>query len=187
LLVADTLVDGHAHLPASFRQLKTGVSLALGGDPKPLVGKPLVREQVLAAIVDVKWPDESVIELASGWELRPRVRGSATAVQVTIEKAELRIFREMAAQLRNEATRNSVCEQALRFNTQLRHARLAVRDGKLFAESRLHAEQLTATWIETAARAVAVACRHTEDILCVLADDADLSGTYAELFLNGRH
>ena len=184
MLVADTLVDGHAHLPRSFAELRAGLSLALGGDPEPIAGQSLVHEQVSAAIADGNWPEGSVIEQPGDWEFRPCVRGCATPVQATIDKTELRIFRPIVADMGTETTYDSICAQALRFNDQLRHARLAVRDGTLFVESRLHVEQLTAAWLETAAWAVAVACRHTQDTLCVLREHADVAKLYAELFLN---
>ena len=186
VLLADTLVDGHAHLPQSFAVLKAGVEFALGGSPVLNAGQPLALEKVNAAIDEAQWPDGGVIEKAMGWELRPRVRGRATAVQATIGQGDLRISRALGAKWGPEATRHSICAQALRFNAQLRHARLAAHKDELFVETRLHAEQITATWVETAAWAVAVAFRHTEDILCVLAENPGVASAYAEMFLNGK-
>jgi hypothetical protein len=186
LLMADTLLDGHAHSPRSFAELEAGVALALGRNPQPLVGEPLANEQVSAAIAGGNWREGHVVEQASSWELRPRVRGCATAVHATIEKAELRICRRIVAAQVGSNRFECLCAQALRFNEQLRHARLTVREGALVAESRLHGGQITPTWIETAAWAVAVACRYTENILGILADDAEVADLYAEMFLGAK-
>jgi hypothetical protein len=186
MLVADTLLNGRAHLLRSFAELEVGMLLALGRNSQPIDGEALTDEQVSAAIAGGSWREGDVVELANGWELRPRVRGCATAVQATIEKTELWIFRRIIAELSTSTSYECLCAQALRFNEQLRHARLTVRDGALIAESRLHGEQITSTWIETAAWAVAVACRHTEDILCILAEDAQVADAYAAMFLGAK-
>jgi len=183
MLAADTFVDGRAHLPRSFADLEVGILLALGHCPHSFSDKSPTNEQVSAAIGGGNWRDGSVVEMASGWELRPRVRGCATAVHATIEKTELRICRRIVAAQNTSSSYECLCAQALRFNEHLRHARLTVREGALFAESCLHGEQISPTWIETAAWAVAVACRYTEDVFCILTEDAEVVDLYAAVFL----
>jgi hypothetical protein len=186
LLLADTLVDGHAHLPITLEKLIAGITVAVGGDPATCPAEPLAPEQVSAAMKDADWLDETVIELADGWEFRPRVRGCAIPVNASIDKTELRVFRPVVTELGASVSFDSLCAQALRFNGQLKHARLAMSNGTLFAEARLHSEQLTPQWLETAAWAVAVAHWRTRDILAVLNDSKEIADWYAESFLNGR-
>jgi hypothetical protein len=186
LLLADTLLDGHAHLPRTFERLIAGISLAVSGDPALCPAEPLASEQVSAAIEDVDWLEETVIELKDGWEFRPRVRGCAIPVSASIDKSELRLYRPVVTGLGQFVSYDSLCAQALRFNRQFKHARLAMNNGTLFAEARLHSEQLTPLWLETAAWAVAVVDRHTRDILAVLNDNKEVADWYAESFLNGQ-
>jgi hypothetical protein len=186
MLLADTLIDGHTHLRRTFEQFTAGLNSAVSGDSAPCPSEPLAPEQVAAAIKGIDWPGESVIELSNGWEFRPRVRGSAVTVNAAIGHAELRLFRPIVTDADKSVSRDSLCDQALRFNCQLKHARLAMSDGILFAEARLHTLQLTPFWLETAAWAVAVADRRTRDILAVLNESKDVSDWYAESFLNGQ-
>jgi hypothetical protein len=186
MLVADSLVDGHVHLPRSFAELEAGMTLALGGEETPPNGEPLAHEIVAAAIDGGQWREGEIVELPKGWELRPRVRGRVTAVTAMIENSELRIHRRIVAAQNESSNYACLCAQALRFNEQLRHARLALRDRELVAESRLNSEQIAPQWIETAVWAVAVACRHTEDILGILADDDRVAELYADVFSDAQ-
>jgi hypothetical protein len=186
LLLADTLLDGHAHLARTFEQLIAGISLAVSGDPALCPAEPVAPEQVSAAMKDVDWLEETVIEVEDGWEFRPRVRGCAIPVNAVIDKSELRLYRPVVTGFCRSVPSDSLCAQALRFNSQFKHARLAMSNGILFAEARLHSEQLTPLWLETAAWAVAVAERHTRDILAILNDSKEVADWYAESFLNAQ-
>jgi hypothetical protein len=186
LLLADTLLDGHAHLPKTFEQLIAGICLAVSGDPAVCPAEPLASEEVSAAMKDVDWLEQTVIELEGGWEFRPRVRGCAIPVNAFIDKSELKLYRAVITGLGQPVSYDSLCAQALRFNSQFKHARLAMSNGTLFAEARLHSEQLTPLWLETAAWAVAVADRHTRDILALLNESKEVADWYAESFLNGH-
>ena len=182
LLVADTLCDGMTHLPKTFDKLKTGLSVATsaGGDEERNSGEtdPITTEEVRSAIQACDWAEDTVVELEEQWELRPRLHGDAKPVLARIEGEELRLARPLSA-----GVSEVVADQALRFNDQIRHARLAVRDDKFVAEARLHRGQLTRNWLESAAQAVAVASTRTDEILSILADSGEVADLYAGMFL----
>lgn len=175
LLLAETSIDGQTHLPQTFAVLATGLLAAAEGTPMPTPACGIVDQHVADAIRAVDWHDEQVVDLADGWELRPCIRGSAVPVKATIDRNELRLHRMVVNQVENTPVRHAIDEQTLRFNARLKHARLAFRDNGWCAETRLHGEQLTAAWVEHAARAVAVAHRTSTDILTVLSENEDLT------------
>ncbi len=186
-LVADTQLDGEVHLLRTFDELKGGILFALGHD-RPFGGhKHLTSEDVHSAIAASRWPDGDIVQLDNAWEFSARLRGNATPVRAVIDGTELCMYRRVVADMGAGLTRDAVGAQALRFNDRLRHARLAAIDGAVVAESRLHCEQLTSAWLETAVWAVAVACRHTEVVLNILAEDHDIAGEYTAMFLRENH
>ena len=77
----------------------------------------------------------------------------------------------------------AVAEQALRFNHQLKFARLTAHGAELFAECRVHAELLAPDSLARAARATAAAIRHTRVALEILAGQQSVARWYGELFL----
>lgn len=185
-LCADTQLNGAGHLFRTFDNLNTGVTSALGQNQPPEDGKPLAAADVQSAIASCRWPEGMIVQLDDAWEFRTRLRGDATPVRATIDRAELRIYRRVVRNLGKKPNRRAICAQALRFNKQLRHARLSVVDGTVVAESRLYGEQLAPAWLETAAWAVAVACRHTEVVLNILAENDDVADDYAAMFLGEK-
>jgi hypothetical protein len=182
ILTADTQLDGEAHLLTTFDRLRKGLRVALERE-SPLVDDVLAAADIRAAIAACRWPEGNIVELDTAWEFPVRLRGDATPVRAAIDGAELRMYRTVVTGVREGRNRDATSAQALRFNNHLRHARLAALGGDIVAESRLHAEQLTPTWLETAAWAVAVACRHTEAILNILAENDNVAADYAAAFL----
>ena len=186
LLLADTQLDGDSHLLRTFSELKAGLLLTLGHELMPEASGSLTADEVRTAIAACRWPEGSIVHLDGAWEFRPRLRGDVTPVRAVIDRGELRVYRTVVADHGKGLRRDAVCAQALRFNRQVRHARLSVVDGAVVAESRLHGEQLTPAWLETAAWAVAVACRHTEAVLNILAENDDVAHDYVALLLRGK-
>jgi hypothetical protein len=76
----------------------------------------------------------------------------------------------------------AVAHQAIRFNAQLRHARLAARDGQLVAETRLHRGLIESGWLSQAAYAVAQAGRHVATALRILSAQPLVAETYSAVF-----
>jgi hypothetical protein len=76
----------------------------------------------------------------------------------------------------------AVANQAIRFNDQLRHARLAARDGQLVAETRLHGGLIESGWLSQAAYAVAQAGRYVATSLRILAEQPQVADTYMAVF-----
>jgi hypothetical protein len=185
-LCADTQLNGAGHLFRTFDDLQTGVLLALGQNLPPEDVKPLAAADVQTAIATCRWPEGMIVQLDNAWEFRTRLRGDATPVRATIDRTELRIYRRVVRNLGKKPNLRAICAQALQFNKQLRHARLSMVDGAVVAESHLHGEQLAPAWLETAAWAVAVACRHTEVVLNILAENDDVADDYATMFLGEK-
>lgn len=175
LLLADTIIDGQQHLRQTFAALATGILLAAEDTPPAAFASEIIEQQVEAAIQAVDWADEHVVQIEDGWELRPRIRGCSVPVKATRDGNELRLYRTIVNQVNATTIEHVIGEQTLRFNAQLKHARLAFRDGAWCAETRLHGEQLTPAWLEHAAWAVAVAYRTSNDILTVLSENEELA------------
>jgi len=181
-LLADTQLDGEMHLPRSFDAVKSGLLLALAGRQCEKSPQPLAAEDVQSAIDACQWPEDQVVQLENAWEFRPRLHGDATPVQVAVDGDQLRLFRTVVSNFGSAIEQEAVADQALRFNDQLRHARLAVAGDALVAEARLHGEQLTPTWLEAASRAVAVAGLFTEEVLNILADNGEIAEFFTAMF-----
>ena len=182
-LVADTHLDGATHLAGSFAEIKAGLRFVLGDRSAPISAEPLTPETLSEVLGAGAWPEESIVERDSGWELRPRLHGEATPVQAVVEGGSLRIYHTVVGDLANPWGVAPACFEALRFNDRLRLARLAWVDGAITAETRLHRGQLSPSWLETATRAVAVAGRHTKLVLGVLAGSREVAELYANILL----
>jgi hypothetical protein len=185
-LLADTQLDGQLHLSQSFREICDGLrqtrdAATPARRPPPA---PLKKDQVREVVQQLEWKEDQVVEQEEGWELRPRLRGEAVPVQVRMEQEGLRLFRVVLRRVpcAGEAAAEPVADQTLRFNARLRHVRLAVRDGRLVAETRLHSGLVRAAWLSTAAFAVAVAARHVETVFRILAGQPTVAGTYSAMF-----
>lgn len=182
-LFADTQLNGELHMPETVRHIRSGMLTALGTRKKTRA-TPITRDQVQDALERLPWGGQSVVEKEDGWELRPRIESEPTPVQMTLEPANLRLYRVVLRSLpgsEHKATR-AVVDQALRFNAQLRHARLAACDGQLVAEARLHGGLVHPVWLATAAFAVAVASRHVQATLQILAEQPEVAELYTVMF-----
>jgi hypothetical protein len=182
-LCADTQLNGAGHLLETFEGLRTGLHSATKCQPFHDVRERLSAIAVQTAIESCRWPEGDIVALDDAWEFRARLRGEAASVRASIDGADLRVHRHLMGGLNDGPNLDAVCAQALGINARLRHARLAWDGGAVVAESRLHAGQLTPAWLETAVWAVAVACRHSEFILNVLAEDNDVAADFVATFL----
>ena len=182
-LVADSQLDGATHLTRSFDEIKAGVLFALGERSELIRYESLAPEPVCEAINAGQWPEDFTVERDAGWELRPRLHGDATPVQAALDGGSLRIYRTVIRDLDKPWCIDPTCSESLRFNDRLRHARLAWVDGAIVAETRLHGGQISPTWIETAARAVAVASKHSERVLGVLTENREAAELVSSIFL----
>lgn len=187
LLLADTIIDGQQHLPQTLAALASGILAAAEGRPLRSSAQGIGKQHVESAIQAVDWRDEQVVDIAEGWELRPRIRGCAVPVKATIDGSELRLYRTISSQVKATSVQHVIGEQALRLNAQLKHARLAFREGAWCAETRLHGEQLSATWLEHAAWAVAAAYRTSTDVLTVLNENEELAVWHLAQIGQGHH
>lgn len=182
-LLADTQIDGEAHLPETFLSIRSGMIRELQGDtaadPDPLQ-PPVERETVQEALAGLPWDDDGVVEQEDRWELRPRLRGDAVPVRMTIDPEGLRLSRVVLHEMPAAGTpaELAVADQAVRINARLRLARLAVSDGRLVAETRLGPWLIQPGWLATTACAVAVAARYAAPFLRLLAEQPAVVDMY---------
>ena len=106
----------------------------------------------------------------------------AVPVQIAIEGRLLRFSRTAVAELPEGASALAVADQALRFNGQLRQARLALAGSRLVVESRLHDGQLKPAWMARASHAVACGWQYVRPPLCILTEQEDVAASYAAMF-----
>ena len=182
-LVADTRIDGAAHLPRTIGSIRTAMIRTLQGNDQAAtdpVTPPVSRQQVQEALDQLAWSDEGVVEQEEAWELRPQLRGRAVPVRMIIEAGGLRMSRTVLESLPDADSPASVAvaDQALQINGCLRHARLAIVDGRLYADARLDTRRIQAAWIDTTVRAVAVAACHATTTLRLLADQPAVAAMY---------
>ncbi len=186
-LVADTRIDGAAHLPQTLERLRGAMTRTLhsGADAAvDLAAGPIEYDAVREALAGVSWAGDGVVEQDDGWELRPRLRGDAVPVRMMIQPEGVRFHRVVLHQLPGNETASlaAVAEQTLRINACLRHARLAVAEGQLVAEAILDPWVIQPDWLATAAYAVAVAARHATTTLRLLVEQSAVVETYIMVF-----
>ena len=185
-LIADTQINGAAHLPRTLEWLRAGICQALHAQtPALCVEHPdsVAVQDVAEALAQMPWAADGVVTQEDNWELRPRLRGEVVPVRLVREPSAVRISRRVVP-LPDPATSAAwaVAHQALRFNDQLWHARLAACGGQLVAETRLHGGLIAPGWLSQAAYAVAEAERHASAALRILATEPQVADTYQTLF-----
>lgn len=187
-LIADTRVDGVAHLPGSLRRIGASFAQVLGG---ALVGEsdtsevqPL-RERLRAAVAEAGWTGDSEVDTPEGHELHVTQGGARTTVQVTAEPGSAVVRRTLLAELPEGDAGRATAHQALACNAQLRGCRLAVIGGALVVEARLCLDQLDGEWLAFTVRAVAAAAQHVGPMLALLAREPAVAAAYADMFLAG--
>jgi hypothetical protein len=184
-VVADTQINGAAHLPRTLQWIRAGMCRALDAEPPAPTedSATIERGDLERALAQLPWAGEGVVEQDYGWELRPRVQGEVVPVRMTLDRAEVCVTRVVLAwpPARSPAS-TAVADQAVRFNNQLCHARLAARDGSLVAEARLHGGLVEPAWLGQAAYAVAQAARHAATPLRILAEQPLVAQTYLAVF-----
>ena len=184
-LAAETRIDGVVHLPHSLREIRAGFSLALGQpiDQKTNSEETAPGEAVRSAIEQAKLSSDEAVETEQGWELRPRLEGTAVTVQVILAPASVIVQRAVLTSLPEGAQRLAALHHALTCNDRVRFCRLAVTQGELVAESSLRPGLVDGEWLTFIARAVAVASRSVEPELRLLAAEPAVAEAYVEMFL----
>ncbi len=95
----------------------------------------LDKQEVNELLHSLSRHEELLVGLEEGWEYRPRVRGQPIAVKLNIRGRHLRCHRAVV-QLRADGESNRAAAiEALRFNAQVKHARLALNESRLVAET----------------------------------------------------
>ena len=180
-LTADTQLDGQAHLVGTFKELKGG----LAWPKKGRAGKQdsIEEDRIEAVLQKLGWDLDRIVRLDHDWELRPRIHGEPIPVRLQPAGSHVRLYRVVLANLKPES-RQTVAEEALRLNGQLRFARYAYVEEQLVAEVFLHAGIIDPRWIAAAAHAVAIAGRHASR-LRLLIENEQLRRWYGRVFEPG--
>jgi hypothetical protein len=187
-LIADTRVDGVAHLPGSLRRIGASFAQVLGG---PLASEsdtsevPPLRERLRAAVAEAGWSGEGAVDTQEGHELHVTQGGARTTVQVTAGPGSVVVRRTLLDELPAGDAGRATAHQALACNAQLRGCRLAVTGGALVVEARLCADQIVGEWLAFTVRAVAAAAQHAGPVLALLAREPAVAAAYADMFLAG--
>jgi hypothetical protein len=184
-LLADTQLDGFAHLKATFAEMKTGLARAIG-DREGASKRPLDAAEfdgtLEAAVAQLGWDEERLLKRDDGWEFRVRSEGRWHAVAVVPGKeGDVHCYTPILTV--DAADAETLAVAALQLNSHLRFARYALAGDELLAESRLHGGLLGPHWLQSAARAVAVAASHARR-LRLLAECPEVRAWYAKIFLS---
>ncbi len=181
-LLADTQVDGAAHLGATFREFKQGLASALGRETHADETAPATaaKANIEAALARLNWDEDRLAKRDEGWEFRIRTRGEVQSVgAVAGKRADLHFFVPILAV--EHGNRQVLAGAALQLNAEVRLARYALAGDELVAEARLHAGILGPEWLAATARAVAVAARHARR-LRLLAECPHVREWYERIF-----
>lgn len=186
-LIAETRVDGVAHLPASLRRIGDSFAQLLGEAPvRDPDSSGDERERLRAAVAEAGWSEEEVVDTPEGHELHVPQGGARTMVQAIAERGSVLVRRTLLPDLPEGTAGEAAAHQALADNARLRGCRLAVAGGALVVEARLCAEQLDGDWLAYTVRAVAAAAQHMGPVLTLLAREPAVAAEYAGLFLSAR-
>lgn len=184
-LLAETRVDGVAHLPASLRRIGDSFAQLLDGaqvgEPEPSGDE---RERLRAAVAEAGWSEEEVVDTPEGHELHVPQGGARTMVQAIAEHGTVLVRRTLLPDLPEGTAGEAAAHQALADNERIRGCRLAVAHGALVVEARLCADQLDGEWLAFTVRAVAAAAQHVGPVLTLLAREPAVAAEYAGLFLS---
>jgi hypothetical protein len=184
-LVADTPIDGEAHLSETFSQFTVGLMDALNGRSPRRDSAPNdcpSKEQIGELLADLKCLADAPVQRDDGYEVRCRAGSASTTIHVGCADGAIRLQRTVVPDFSADLGGEQAARQALRVNAQLRHARLAATDTALVAEARLTNEVAKPPWVAAAIRAVAVAANRAEVPLRLLAEQPHVAECYRAVF-----
>ncbi len=136
-----------------------------------------------SALTEIEWHGESIVRLDEGWEVRPRIVGTAVPVRVLLEEAQLRLRSCVLKKLPSGRALEALAELGLRLNRRIRFARLSSSGGMLHVESLLDSGLIHPAGLSMSCRAVATAFLETRQPLRLLAEQELVALCYAEMFI----
>jgi hypothetical protein len=146
----------------------------------------VTTEQLIEQLAAHAWPTDAVVESADGWEIRPVTNlGSAESIPVRVRRQADGLWLSislLASPPAGRAFHPSLVDQAVRFNAQSRHARLALTDAALLAESWISDCCWRNGGLPAGVRAVAAVAAATRTVLEILDQQADTANGYAAIF-----
>ena len=199
-LVADTQIDGVAHLALSIEEIRLGFSDALGSDcPSRVAGREAKSrslpadeglQELQAALARLPFGEDGLVrrESADGrgeWELRPRIQGEPVPVLLDRLCGGARLHRTLLAKVPPEH-RRVIADQALRWNARYRFCRLSWCDEELVVETMLHEALVATKWLASAGLALAVVGREVRDVVETLAEDSRAASLYWNVLCDPR-
>jgi hypothetical protein len=187
LILADTQVNGQAHLPSTLAHIQASLRCAAdvtsGKQPAPpTAGRStsISAAQLETLVAELGWEQDAVVRLADGWDLRPRLHHDVVPVSMAPLGTGLRLSRVVLTNAPEQPgdRRSAVLDHAVRTNARLRGARLAMCDGNIVAETCLHTDQLHGKWLRDAVYAVATAAHVARPGLRILVDQPAVAEAY---------
>ena len=185
MLVADTQVNGVAHLAASLEEMRRGMADALGGQVwlrqiKSADGEKQAwapdepgQQKLETELNSLPFGPDSLVRRLSArgcglWEIRPRIQSNVIPVLLDQLSDGVRLHRTLVSKPPT-AHRDAINDQALRLNKQIRLCRLAWCGDELVAETLLNAELIETPWLTSATMAVAAASHDATCSCCAKA------------------
>jgi hypothetical protein len=188
LLVADAHLEDDDDAAEVLRAAVAALAPDAPGAARPPVGAGeraprLELDHVTRGLRERPPAGEDVVQREDGWEIRPRLHGVVFPVRATLLEGALHLRSPVLEGL-PDGCAAAVADLALRLNARLRHARLALRGGRLDAEALLDAGLVRGPRIAAAARALAAATSVARRPLSILTASPDVAQGYARIFLS---
>lgn len=185
VLLAETQLDGVAHLPQTIDEIAAAMSRNLPEEANKPVDKGPI--DLSDAVAGLPYAADDVVRLDKGFEFRIRVHGELTPVRVISEADSVRIERVVLDEMPQGPAAEAIALETLRINAALRSARLSIVGRQLVAGTRLHRGQLTSSWLQKGAEAVAVAAHYAQTPITMLARNPALVECFAALWLSDHN
>lgn len=188
VLIAETRVDGVAHLVESIGEIRDGLRVVLAVRPPRRPEPPDAPEAkgvaaaVEAARQELELDETEAVELEDdgSFELHLRPGGQPVVVRITRERGGVRLAHAISRTSCEGTHREALEAEVQRRNARIRFARIVfATDGGLFVESRLRSALVTGEWIALTARAIATVTREVQAPLRLLAADPRVAEAYA--------
>ncbi len=179
-LVADTRLNGEAHLPNTLQELLRAIARVRNGQTKhrrkPSKMAAAAPERLEQVLKSASLADNPPVNVDGESEMRCRLGGHIVATRISRSGSGIRIRRGVVSSLQLDKPRlEAVADVALRLNLQIRHARLAFVNNEIRVEARLSACLIEPAWVNFYMRAVAAASLHVTPTLRLLASQPQVA------------
>jgi hypothetical protein len=183
-LIANFLTQPREQLGETFAEIGCGLALVDGHavEHKANDDRKLSTAQIVDALQPLGSESQSIVELATGWELRPLVANRPIAVKLNCKNQILRFHHVILTRLDNAGANAVAQDLALRLNHRFRYARLSLVAGQIVSETNLRIAQFSGPSVAEAVQAVAVTAHRARTVLQILNTNPDIAACYAAMF-----